>query len=494
MTAHLSSFNKTPIPAQSTAGSAVAKPVWRTLGFAGVFRRGQGQSSRAALLNWSKPRQPLSLAGYGLWLCLLILTLPAYAEPQVVGHISFVKGSNAAQQPGAAPRILGKDTEIFQGDNIQTTERSFVIVEFIDGAKVTVRPNSNFSIDHYDSQSANKAAQLVLHQGGVNTSTGDIAKANPESFQIKTPTSTVKPTSEKAEYTVNICDKECAEKAKQAAGTRTEQSVAARVVDIKGEVSAINRAEKDAKERPLSLGAPLYNSDSIHSEKDSYALLVFPDGEKITLQADSDMDIKQYDYKVSGKKDRILLRLTTGGLRALTGSIGKNDHSAFALDTPVATIGIRGTGTDSYTDGSSLNHSTWQGTSFLQNEAGEFDVPEGSSSTTTGSDQIPRIYPTPQNAPQPPAPRPDTNKSDPKKVFESKTPSEGDTSVKSTRGNTAVENNNGGKATVKEGETGSTNQDGQTTTFQSDEASSGNTSSGNSGVFDNDPGNSLEGC
>ncbi|MFA5017741.1 MAG: hypothetical protein WC504_09355, partial [Methylobacter sp.] len=116
---------------------------------------------------------------YGLWLCLLAAALPVYAAPLVVGHISFVKGSNAAQQPGGAPRILGKDTEIFQGDNIQTTERSFVIVEFTDGAKITVRPNSNFSIDHYDSQSANKTAQLVLHQGGVNTSTGDIAKAHP---------------------------------------------------------------------------------------------------------------------------------------------------------------------------------------------------------------------------------------------------------------------------------------------------------------------------
>ncbi|MGZ8240456.1 MAG: hypothetical protein ACXWTK_02955, partial [Methylobacter sp.] len=105
------------------------------------------------------------IKSYGSWLSLPVLclsiglavALPVYADPQAVGHISFVKGSNAAQQPGAAPRILGKDTEIFQGDNIQTTERSFVIIEFSDGAKVTVRPDSNFTIDHYDGKSANKA-------------------------------------------------------------------------------------------------------------------------------------------------------------------------------------------------------------------------------------------------------------------------------------------------------------------------------------------------
>lgn len=447
---------------------------------------------------------------YGLWLSLslaigLTVTLPAYAAaPQVVGHISFAKGSNAAQQPEAAPRILGKDSEIFQGDNIQTAERSFVIIEFTDGAKVTVRPSSNFSIDHYDNQSGQKTAQLVLHQGGVNTSTGGIAKDNPENFQIKTPTSTVKPKSDKAEFSVRICDQDCAEKGKKTAAeaVRTEQSVVARVVDIKGEVNAVNRADKDAKERPLSLGKPLYNSDTLHSEKDSFALLVFPDGEKVTLQADSEMDIKQYNYKVSGKKDQILLRLTAGGLRALTGSIGKNDHDAFALDTPVATIGIRGTGTDSYTDGSSLDHSTWQGTSFLHNEAGDFDVPEGSSSTTSGINAIPLIFPTPPDAPQPPEPRPDTNKSDPEKVFEQKPPAAGSTLIRANSGDASVESNDGeNSTTVNEGESGSASSDGDITTSSepsddttADDNPSDNTPSNNEGSFDDNADNLLEGC
>lgn len=442
--------------------------------------------------NTTMPTQlTLFIKHYGLWLCLLV-SLPVHAAPQVVGHISFVKGSNAAQQPGEAPRILGNGTEIFQGDNIQTTERSFVIIEFNDGAKVTVRPDSNFSIDHYDSQSANKTAQLILHQGGVNTSTGDIAKNNPDSFQIKTPTSTVKPKSEKAEFSVRICDKECEEQGKEAAANavRTEKSVVARVVGIKGDVSAINRADKNAKERPLALGKPLYNSDSVHSERDSYALLVFPDGEKVTVQADTDMDIKQYHYKISGKKDQILFRLASGGLRALTGSIGKNDHAAFALDTPVATIGIRGTGTDTSTDGSSLEHSTWQGTSFLHNEAGDFDVPEGNSSTTFGPNDIPQIFPTPPDAQQPSEPRPDTDKSDPDKVFEKKSPSEGSTLVKSNSGDASIESDDGESATVEEGETGSASSDGETTT--SDQLD--DTAPDNEGTSNDEADNLLEGC
>lgn len=415
------------------------------------------------------------IKSYGFWLCLPALSLligltaamPVYADsPVVVGHISFAKGSNAAQLPGAAPRILGKDAEIFQGDNIQTTERSFVIVEFTDGAKVTVRPNSNFSIDRYDSQSANKNAQLVLHQGGVNTSTGDIAKNNPENFQIKTPTATVKPKSDKADFAIRICDRDCEEKGKKAAANaalRTEQSVVARVVDIKGEVSAINRADKNAQQRPLSLGKSLYNSDFVHSKKDSYALLVFPDGQKITLRAESDMDINQYNYKISGKKDQILFRLAAGGLRALTGSIGKNDHAAYSVNTPVATIGIRGTGTDSFMNGPTLEHSTWQGISFLRNQAGEFDVPEGSSSTLSGKNEKPRIYPTPPNASQPREPRPDSDKSDLEKLFEEKPPTEGDTLVKANSGDTTVESNDGmHTSSLNEGESTGIQTNGET--------------------------------
>lgn len=413
---------------------------------------------------------------YGLWLYLLVLSLlvsltavmPVYAGSPVVGHISFAKGSNAAQQPGAAPRILGKDTEIFQGDNIQTAERSFVIVEFIDGAKVTVRPNSNFTIDHYDSQSANKTAQLVLHQGGVNTSTGNIAKDNPGSFQIKTPTTTVKPKTGKAEFTVRICDKVCEEEEKKAAANavRTEQNIVARVVDIKGEVSATSRADKNAKQRPLSLGKPLYNSDVLRSKKDSYALMVFPDGQKVTLRADSEMDINHYNYKINGKKDQILFRLTTGGLRSLTGSIGKNEHNAYAVNTPVATIGIRGSGHDTDTNGTNLKHETWKDITFVRTIDGiEHDVPEGFSLSMTDKDAKPKVYATPPTTSKPSdPPRPDTDKSDLDELFKEKSPSDGDTLVYAKSGEATIESNDGMYLfTLDEGETSAIYIDGETT-------------------------------
>jgi hypothetical protein len=401
---------------------------------------------------------------YSLLLCLLMINVPAFAESQAVGHINFAKGSNAAQLPGASPRILGIGAEIFQGDNIQTTESSFVIVEFTDGSKVTVRPNSNFSIDHYDSQSANKSAQLVLHQGGVNASTGAIAKDHPESFQIKTPSATVKPKSDKAEFIVRICDKECENKGKEAAeAPRTEQSVVARVVDIKGKVNAINRADKGAKERQLSLGKSLYNTDSVHSEKDSYALMLFPDGHKITLNDNSNMDIKEYDYQIKGKKDQVLLGLTTGGLRSLTGAIGKNDHDAYTLNTPVATIGIRGSGHDTETDGTKLQHSTWKDATYVQTKDGQkYTVTEGQTLSMDNPNATPVIYNTPPASNANASPRPDNNKSDPKTVFGGGFPSDGDTLTDAMKGSATVENSYGDTTTVEEGQTSSATPKGIT--------------------------------
>ncbi len=443
---------------------------------------------------------------YGLWLCIFAFTFAqaVHAGPQVVGHISFVKGSNAAQQPGAAPRILGKDTEIFQGDNIQTSERSFVIIAFADGAKVTVRPDSNFSIDHYDSQSANKTAQLVLHQGAVNTSTGDIAKNNPNNFQIATPTATVKPKSENAEFNVRICDKACEEQGKKQAAAdavRTEQSVVARVVDIKGDVSAKNRSDKNAKERSLSLGAALYNSDTVSSEKNSYALMVFPDGEKITLRAESELEIKKYNYQIKGQKDQILFRLAAGGLRAMTGGIGKNDHSAFAMDTPVATIGIRGTITDTFvnTITGDFIQLTRQGESYVNKNGVITDVPEGFKffmSVETPNGSVVPIISTDLSGIKEPAPEAD--KSDPKKVHENKSSSTGDTIVDGKKGSATVENKNGEKTEVKEGRTVTADKNGETTISQknnaNDERSEQVIKTNNDNLFKDDDPNNTQGC
>jgi hypothetical protein len=350
------------------------------------------------------------------------VTLPVFATPQVVGKVSFAKGSNAAQQPNAAPRLLGKEAEIYQGDNIQTSDASFVIVEFTDHSKVTVRPNSNFKIEQFDT--ATKNAKLTVYEGGVRASTGDIAKAGTDNFQIKTPTITLKGTKD-SDYSVRVCNNDCEDK-KQAVDSKKDVSVA-KIVDIKGDVFAENRSEKNPQERKLAIGSDLNPQDYLISQPNSYAMMVFRDGEKITLQADSQLDIVKYNFNQAGKKDQMMLKLAAGGMRALTGSIGKKDHSAYAVDTPVATIGIRGTEYEvscvgdcignGNTDNSGMYSHVTEGAISQTNETGETVLTQGQNSfisnPTTAAIPISTlpavVTESLQNTPSPKtAPSPDT--------------------------------------------------------------------------------------
>lgn len=377
---------------------------------------------------------------YSLCLSLLMLSSAIQAQTQpVVGHISFAKGSSAAQHAGQDSRLLGVGAQIYAGDNIQTAERSFVIIEFVDGAKITVRPNSSFSIDEYSNQASQKNARMVLHQGGVQASTGAIAQQQADNFQIKAQQNTV--TAQQAEYSVQICDAQCAEQ--QAKKEAQAALIVARIVDIKGVVSA-KTASASAKERVLALGDALYSSDTISSQNDSYALLVFPDGEKITLQANSQLVIQDYAYHIEGKKDNALFSLVKGSMRALTGAIGKENNGSYSVNTPVATIGIRGTGFDlncvgdciADTDASKdfttiqlgqvdgLYSHVWQGQIVLHNQQGDTLLSTPNSNYIAAPDSAPQSLPAlPEILLQTIAPRPDSHKSDIKQLFTPKTSS-----------------------------------------------------------------------
>jgi hypothetical protein len=370
------------------------------------------------------------------YLCLSLLLLPAIAQAlPVVGHISFAKGNSAAQQKNAASRLLGQGAQVYSGDNIQTAERSFVVIEFIDGAKVTVRPNSSFSIDAYNNEAKQKNAVMVLHQGGIQASTGAIAQQQADNFQIKANQTTV--IAQQAEYSVQLCDEACAKKE----NNQAKQAIAARVVDSKGVITA-KSASEGSHQRQLALGDALYSTDTISSNKESFALMVFADGEKITLQANSQLIIADYAYHVTGKQDNALFRLVKGGMRALTGAIGKENKGTYAVDTPVATIGIRGTGFDLYCVGDcvadenapndiapillgqldGLYSQVWQGQIVLHNNNSETLLSTPNSNYIAAINAAPLAIPAlPEMIRHSSEPRPDSNKSDIKQLFAAKT-------------------------------------------------------------------------
>jgi hypothetical protein len=72
--------------------------------------------------------------------------------------------------------------------------------------------------------------------------------------------------------------------------------------------------------------------------------VVFKDEAMLALQPGSRFQVKRYRYKAKGDdSDSVILRLIHGGLRTISGFVGKRNHSDYQMDGSVAYIGIRGT-------------------------------------------------------------------------------------------------------------------------------------------------------
>ncbi|NIV75280.1 MAG: hypothetical protein GWN37_10705, partial [Gammaproteobacteria bacterium] len=112
----------------------------------------------------------------------VLLTAPVSAA-DVAGEAIMVKGSVSAQQDGAEARLIEKGAEILVGDTVTTAAKSFTVIGFTDGGKVTVRPGSVLVIDEYAYGGDNDGSALKLVKGGLRALTGAIAKTNPDAYR-----------------------------------------------------------------------------------------------------------------------------------------------------------------------------------------------------------------------------------------------------------------------------------------------------------------------
>ncbi len=165
----------------------------------------------------------------------------------------------------------------------------------------------------------------------------------------------------------------------------TTAAAAVPVADVfyaHGEVQARNPA---GETRPIAAHAELASGETLVTG-DGRAQVRFADGGTIALLPHSEFKIDNYRY--AGRADGTessFFRLLRGGLRAITGVIGKKNKATYQIATSIATIGIRGTAfttrlcaqdCQNFQDG--LYFDTTDGTAFLKNKAGEFDVPAAS--------------------------------------------------------------------------------------------------------------------
>jgi hypothetical protein len=94
---------------------------------------------------------------------------------------------------------------------------------------------------------------------------------------------------------------------------------------------------------PLRLGASVSEGDHIITAGDAIAIIVFMDEGRIALRADSELLIKQYKIDPTGTHTRLEFELVRGAIRQISGQAARQQPDRYRLNTPIASIGVRGT-------------------------------------------------------------------------------------------------------------------------------------------------------
>lgn len=267
------------------------------------------------------------------------------------GMIRYMSGTLVAQRADGTVRSLTPKSKVLQGDTLITGKRSYAQVVMNDGTKMTMRPDSNLKIETYQfKQSAPQADNAVfrLLKGGFRTVTGLIGKrGNKDAYKLRASGATIGIRG--TDFTSRLCATPgCAEDA-DAKAVAAKPKPAGRVMRIVGQMVA---KEADGKIRRLTLGSPVYEGDTLQSDVASHAVVAFRDGGRITLQQSSIFKVEAFKYdKANKKEESSALRLIKGGVRVVTGLIGRANRSNYKFRVSGATIGIRGTGFDAWCNG-----------------------------------------------------------------------------------------------------------------------------------------------
>lgn len=101
----------------------------------------------------------------------------------------------------------------------------------------------------------------------------------------------------------------------------------------------------DGSVRLLSERSQVREGDTIATERDSWAQLRFTDGGQVTLRPNTQIKVDGYQFTEGQPQgDNFAVALLRGGLRAVTGLIGRRgNRDAYRMSTATATVGIRGT-------------------------------------------------------------------------------------------------------------------------------------------------------
>lgn len=123
------------------------------------------------------------------------------------------------------------------------------------------------------------------------------------------------------------------------------QNPVGQVIWVKGTLKA---TQPKQAERQLIRRAAVFEQDTLITDKGSTGQIAFTDSSLLSLRENTTLTLTQYQFgkNIPAKKNTFVTTLAKGGFRTITGAAAKNNPDGYQARTPVATIGVTGTGFD----------------------------------------------------------------------------------------------------------------------------------------------------
>jgi hypothetical protein len=112
-------------------------------------------------------------------------------------------------------------------------------------------------------------------------------------------------------------------------------------VTVERASAAVVQATASTGGAQVKEGDLVYRSDVVATGPDSKVSLVFADGTAFNVGSNARMELNEFVYNPDGKSNSSMFSLLKGTFTFVAGKIAKTGN--MKLDTPVATMGIRGT-------------------------------------------------------------------------------------------------------------------------------------------------------
>ena len=152
--------------------------------------------------------------------------------------------------------------------------------------------------------------------------------------------------------------------------------------------------------RDITVGMALQAGDVIKTADESEAHANMADGAYLAIRANSTIKITAYAAN-GNSRDKSWIDLVTGSLRTVTGWIAKTRPQGYRINTPTATIGVRGTDheviyyrtEDAETEAEAGTHNVvYEGATTLETPKGRVNISQGQAAYVPIDAFMPKIY------------------------------------------------------------------------------------------------------